>query len=114
KDPLQVLFKLLESVYAPNARDIAGIGIAAAGLVDRSKGIVIKSPNIPKLDGVNLKAEIGKHYKARIVVENDANAAAYGEKISGAGKNIRDFVMLTLGTGIGGGIIFNDKLLPVA
>src|SRR5208337_4149635 len=67
KDPLQVLFKLLESVYAPNARDVAGIGIAAAGLVDRSKGIVIKSPNIPKLDGVNLKAEIGKHYKARIV-----------------------------------------------
>jgi len=114
KDPLQVLFKLLESVYAPNAADVAGIGIAAAGLVDRPKGMVIRSPNIPKLDGVNLKSEIGKLYKTRIVVENDANAAAYGEKISGAGKNIRDFVMLTLGTGIGGGIVFHDKLLPVA
>ncbi len=114
KDPMQVLFGLLETVCAPNARDVAGIGIAVAGLIDRSNGVVMRSPNIPKLNGVNLKSEIGNLYKTRIVVENDANAAAYGEKISGAGKNIRNFVMFTLGTGIGGGIVFHDKLLDVA
>jgi glucokinase-like ROK family protein len=114
KDPLQVLFKLLESVYAANAREVAGIGIAVAGLIDRVNGVIIRSPNIPKLDGVNLKSEIGKRYKTNVVVENDANAAAYGEKSSGAGKDIKNFVMFTLGTGIGAGIVFHNKLLPVA
>lgn len=114
KDPLNVLLKLLESVYVPNAQDVSGIGIAVAGLTDRNGGIVMRSPNIPKLDGINLKSEIGKRYKTSIVVENDANAAAYGESLFGAGKGIRNFVMFTLGTGIGGGIISNNKLLPVA
>ena len=114
EDPMQVLFGLLETVYDSNARNIAGIGVAVAGLIDRSSGVVMRSPNIPKLNSVNLKSEIGKRYKTHIVVENDANAAAYGEKISGAGKNIGNFVMFTLGTGIGGGIVFHDKLLHVA
>jgi glucokinase len=114
KDPLQVLFKLLDSVYSGNAGEIAGIGIAVAGLIDREKGAVIRSPNIPKLDSVNLRWEIGQRCKTHVVVENDANAAAYGERASGAGKDIRNFVMFTLGTGIGAGIVYHDKLLPVA
>src|SRR5208283_3286394 len=114
EDPLQTLFGLLESVFAANSADVAGLGLAVAGLIDREKGIILGSPNIPQLNGVSLKSEIEKRYSMRIVIENDANAAAYGEKLSGAGKNIRNFVMLTLGTGIGAGIIFNDKLLPVA
>ncbi len=114
KDPLQVLFKLLDSVYADNAQEVAGIGIAAAGLIDSENGVVMRSPNIPKLDGVNLKAQIAERYKTHVVIENDANAAAYGEKSSGAGKDVRNFVMFTLGTGIGTGIVFHDKLLPVA
>jgi glucokinase len=114
EDPLSVLFKLLEPVYADKAQEIAGIGIAVAGLIDREHGVVIRSPNIPKLDGVNLKSEIADRYKTPVVVENDANAAAYGEKSSGAGKDVKNFIMFTLGTGIGAGIIFHDKLLPVA
>jgi glucokinase len=114
EDPLSVLFTLLDSVYADHSAEIAGIGIAAAGLIDRENGVVIRSPNIPKLDGVNLKSEIKRRYQTLAVVENDANAAAYGEKMSGAGKDISNFIMFTLGTGIGGGIIFHDKLMPVA
>ncbi len=114
KDPLQVLFKLLDSVYAGNAQEVSGIGIAVAGLIDRENGVVMRSPNIPKLDGVSLKSEIADRYKTHTVIENDANAAAYGEKASGAGKDVGNFVMFTLGTGIGTGIVFHDKLLPVA
>src|SRR5208337_2804129 len=114
KDPLQVLFKLLESVYACNAQEVAGIGLAVAGLIDRENGVVMRSPNVPALDGVNLRSEIADRYKTPVVVENDANAAAYGEKSSGAGKDVKNFIMFTLGTGIGTGIIFHDNLLPVA
>ena len=114
EEPLSVLFKLLEPLYAANAQEIAGIGIAVAGLIDRENGVVMRSPNIPKLDGINLKSEITDRYKTCVAVENDANAAAYGEKSSGAGRNLNNFIMFTLGTGIGTGIIFQDKLLPVA
>ncbi|MEW6117565.1 MAG: ROK family protein [Nitrospirota bacterium] len=114
KDPVAALHKLLGLVYAPHAKEICGIGVAVAGVVDRENGIVLRSPNIPKLNGVQLSAEIGKWYKTTVAIENDANAAAYGEKFSGVGKDIRNFVMLTLGTGIGGGVVIDDKLLPVA
>jgi glucokinase len=114
KDPLQVLFKLLESVFADNTQEVGGIGIAVAGLIDRENGVVMRSPNVPALDGVKLRSEIADRYKTPVVVENDANAAAYGEKSSGAGKDVKNFIMFTLGTGIGTGIIFHDNLLPVA
>ncbi len=114
KDPLAVLNKHLDTIYAPHAKEVCGIGMAVAGLIDRENGVVMKSPNIPKLNGVNLKAEINKRYKVCVAVENDANAAACGEKFAGAGKDIGNFVMLTLGTGIGGGVIVENRLLPVA
>ena len=114
KDPLSVLHKQLDSVYAPYAKEVIGIGIAVAGLVDRGTGTVIRSPNIPKLNGVSLSSEVKKKYKACVAVENDANAAACGEKCAGAGKDFKDFVMITLGTGIGGGVVLNNRLLPIA
>ncbi|MEW5744918.1 MAG: ROK family protein [Nitrospirota bacterium] len=114
KDPVAVVHKLLESVYVPHAREVCGIGVAVAGVVDRENGVVLRSPNIQKLDNIPIAAEIRKWYKTCVVIENDANAAAYGEKLVGAGKDFRSFVVLTLGTGIGGGIVIQDKLLPVA
>ncbi len=114
KDPLAVLHKQLDAIYAPHAKEVCGIGVAVAGIIDRENGVIMKSPNIPKLNGVSLKTEVKKRYKACIAVENDANAAACGEKYAGAGKDIKNFVMLTLGTGIGGGVIIDNRLLPVA
>lgn len=114
KDPLAVLHKLLDTVYTPNAKEVYGIGIAVAGLVDRQSGTVLRSPNLQKLDGVSLAVELRKRHRTCVAVENDANAAAYGEKLVGAGKGFRSFVVITLGTGIGGGIVIDNKLLPVA
>ncbi len=117
-NPLEVLFRLIDSILSssPNLSFdiIHGIGIAVAGIIDNVNGIVLSSPNIHKLTGVRLKKELFNRYNTFIIVENDANAAAFGEKNSGSGRNFSNFVLLTLGTGIGGGIVINNKLLPVA
>jgi glucokinase len=115
--PLAALHNLLDSIfsqYHAQHSEIHGIGLAAAGIIDRQKGDIVRSPNIPKLSGVNLKSDIKNRYKTFVVVENDANASAIGEKCAGAGKDFQNFVILTLGTGIGGGIVINNRLLPVA
>jgi len=113
-DPLFILQKLLQTLYKEFPYGISGIGAAVAGIIDREKGIVVKSPNVPELNGVNLVSEISARYNTPVLIENDANAAAYGEKIFGEGRNYKSFVMFTLGTGIGGGIVINNELLPVA
>ncbi|MBA4349386.1 MAG: ROK family protein [Thermodesulfovibrio sp.] len=113
-DPLATLNKLIGNLYSDNAAKVYGIGLAVAGIIDSDNGIVLWSPHIQKLKDVNLKTEIEKSFKTSVVIENDANAAAYGEKWAGTGKDYKNFVVLTLGTGIGGGIIIDNKLLPVA
>lgn len=112
--PLEVIRKLLKVVYELYANEILGIGIAVAGIVDREKGMVAKSPNIPEINGVNLVEEIISYCKVPVLIENDANAAAYGEKVAGSGRDYRNFVVFTLGTGIGGGVIIDNELLPIA
>ncbi|HTZ18680.1 MAG TPA: ROK family protein [Dissulfurispiraceae bacterium] len=114
-EPLEVLFRLIDSLCA-NAHEeppACGIGLAVAGVVD-SSGTILRSPNIRALSGFALRKEVRKRYGMSAVIENDANAAAYGEKIAGAGADFGNFVMLTLGTGIGGGIVVNGRMLPVA
>ena len=90
--------------------DIAGIGIGVAGLLDRKEGKVIKSPNLSSINNVPLKAIFEKEFSLPVVIENDANIYAYGEKWVGAGKDFDNFVVLTLGTGLGGGLIYKGEL----
>lgn len=92
-------------------KKIIGIGIGAPGLIKLKKGIVEYPPNLPGWTSVPLGSIIEKEFEIRTVVENDANAAAIGEMIFGAGKKFDSFIMVTLGTGVGGGIILNRKLL---
>jgi glucokinase len=113
-DPLAAANNLIDVLYSQHSKDVCGIGLAVAGIISRDEGVVLRSPNIQKLTGMNLKSEIKNRYKVCVVVENDANAAACGEKCAGAGQNYKNFVILTLGTGIGGGIVMNNKLLPAA
>ncbi len=89
---------------------IHGIGIGAPGVVSSKKGTVENAPNLPGWGKVHLGKIISEATGIRCVVENDANAAAVGEMIFGAGKTYDSFVMVTLGTGVGGGIILNRKL----
>jgi glucokinase len=87
----------------------AAIGIACAGTVDSGAGEVVSSPNLP-LVRVPLGPILQERLQARVLLENDANAAVLGEAIAGAAIGARDVVMLTLGTGIGGGLFLDGKL----
>ncbi|MDA8078852.1 MAG: ROK family protein [Nitrospiraceae bacterium] len=94
--------------------DVAGIGLGVAGLTDRKTNRVHVSPNLREIEGIDIVRELQTRFNLPVFMENDANAAALGEKIGGAGRSFDHFVMLTLGTGIGGGIIYKGKLLEVA
>jgi glucokinase len=94
--------------------EIAGIGLGVAGLIDRESSKVLTSPNLPAVEGVSLVNSIKEKFRVPVFIENDANAAAFGEKWIGIGKEFSSFVLFTLGTGIGGGIIHDKKLLKVA
>ena len=90
--------------------EVEGIGIGFPGLVTSKKGIVQCPPNFKNWDSIAIGNIVKKEFKKKVFVENDANAAAIGEFIFGAGKKYKDFIMVTLGTGVGGGIIINEKL----
>jgi glucokinase len=95
---------LLSSNY-----EIAGIGAAVAGVINK-EGVIIKSPNIPTFDNFPLKQKLEERFAFNIKVENDADSATIAEAFLGEGKNSNKFVLLTLGTGIGGGLWFNGKI----
>jgi glucokinase len=103
--------KGIKEVLSHDKLKIQGIGIGSPGIVSTKKGIVENPPNLPGWGRVNLGKIIEKEFDITAIVENDANAAAIGEMMFGAGKNIDSFVMVTLGTGVGGGIIHKKKLL---
>lgn len=101
---------LKKAVESLMNEDVVGIGIGSAGLIERAEMRIIQSPNLPSLDGFSFK-ELS--FDRPVVVENDANCAALGERWMGAGKEFRSFVLLTLGTGIGGGIVHDGDLLGI-
>jgi glucokinase len=90
---------------------LAGVGVGTPGFIIMEKGIITGSPNMPGFDNFPIRDEIEHQLGAKVVLENDANAAALGEKWMGAGRDFNDLVLLTLGTGIGGGIISGGKIL---
>jgi glucokinase len=93
------------------AEDVIGVGIGSPGPMSHRRGLVINPGNLPCMKNVPLRAEVVKHTGFRATLENDANAAAWGEYWAGAGKGVRDMVMFTLGTGVGGGVIAEGNLL---
>ena len=90
--------------------EIVGIGLGVAGLIDRKNGKVIKSPNITAINNLLIKDRLEEEFSVPVILENDANTYAYGEKWVGAGKDYDNFVVITLGTGLGGGLIYNGAL----
>jgi glucokinase len=94
-----------------SGQKLAGVGVGVPGFIQMDKGIVVGAPNLPAFDNYPVRDEIEKRLGARVILENDANAAALGERWMGAGRGIDDLVLLTLGTGIGGGIVSGGKLL---
>jgi len=90
--------------------DITSIGVSAAGFVSSDRKTMLATPNIADWNGVNLDTELTALIGLPVVIENDANAAAWGEAKFGAGRNHNHMMMLTVGTGIGGGIVVNGDL----
>lgn len=111
KNIIQTIYKTIENLFS---EDIVGIGFAIAGLIDYQKGSILISPNLPLIENEEFVNKMSAKFNVPVVIENDANAAAYGELYAGAGKDFSNFVLLTLGTGIGGGIIYNKKLLNIS
>ena len=104
------IIKGVELILEKNKYKIQGIGIGCPGVVSIKKGIVENAPNLPGWKNVKLGPIIKEKFGYKVHLENDANGAAIGELIFGAGKKIDSFIMVTLGTGVGGGIVFNKKI----
>lgn len=90
---------------------ISGVGLGVPGLIDKETGIVASSPNMPTWLNFNIIKFMGKEISLPIKIVNDASAAALGEARFGSGKKYRYLIMLTLGTGVGGGIVFDGHLI---
>jgi glucokinase len=86
------------------------VGISAAGFVSSDRKTMLATPNIADWNGVDLNKEISALIGVPVVIENDANAAVWGEAKFGAGRGESHIILLTIGTGIGGGIIINGQL----
>ncbi|HWF11706.1 MAG TPA: ROK family protein [Bryobacteraceae bacterium] len=90
---------------------LAGIGVAVPGFISLKEGVIRNSNNLASLENFPIRDEISRRLGAPVILENDANAAALGEKWIGTGREVDDLVLLTLGTGIGGGIVWGGKVL---
>lgn len=89
---------------------LVGIGIGTPGIIDYEKGIILSSPNLPTWSMFKIKDFIYDRVHLPIEINNDANLAALGESTFGSGKEYNNMIMLTLGTGVGSGIIINKKI----
>ncbi|HKD80140.1 MAG TPA: ROK family protein [Candidatus Angelobacter sp.] len=92
------------------AGELAGIGIGVPGIIELQAGMVRESPNLPGWANFPVRDEIERRLQTAVVLENDANAAALGEKWMGAAAAVEDMCMLTLGTGVGGGLVLNGQV----
>lgn len=88
--------------------DIAHVGLGSPGPLDIPAGTIVRAGNLPGWDGFPLRDRVSAHCGRPVTFANDANAAAYGEFWVGSGRDYASLVMLTLGTGVGGGIIIGD------
>jgi len=104
------LVKDLSDIAITKNGKVVGACVATPGLVDMKEWIVRIAPNLPGWVDVPLLKEMQKGFDFPLYLENDANAAAYGEFWIGAGKNVKTMIVLTLGTGIGGGLILDGKV----
>jgi glucokinase len=113
--PDSVVADIAQSVEALRKRlgpgELAGIGIGVPGFIRMETGVIAGWANAPSFNGYPIRDEIERRLGTNVILENDANSAALGEKWMGAGRGVDDLVLLTLGTGVGGGIISGGRVL---
>lgn len=89
---------------------LLGIGIGVPGIIDMETGMVRESPNLPDWADYPVRSEIEQQLGTKVILENDANSAAFGESWLGAARDVKDMAMLTLGTGVGGGLVLGGRI----
>ncbi|GAB3990380.1 ROK family glucokinase [Nocardioides marmoraquaticus] len=113
-DPAEIVRTIGELVRELRSRvpgqEVEAVGASAAGFVDKSRSTLVFAPNLAWRDEP-LKDHLQKELDLPVVVENDANAAAWGEFRFGAGEDVDSLLMLTIGTGVGGGIVLDGELV---
>lgn len=105
----QSLMQALEDLFAATDEGPAAIGVGVAAFVEYPSGQIVFAPNL-HYEMPDIAGEVSGRFALPVAVENDANAAAWGENQFGAGKGVSDMLMLTIGTGIGGGIVASGAL----
>jgi glucokinase len=107
---VQDILAMIQELQDRAEGDIGGIGIGVPGIVDTDEGIVFASPHFPQWKEFPIREELQRELKSPLFIDNDANCAALGEWLCGAGQGKDNIICLTLGTGIGGGIIINGDV----
>jgi glucokinase len=109
-----VIHDMTEAIRATASKfsqtKLVGIGIGVPGIIDMATGILRESPNLPGWHDYPVRDEIERRLQTKVVLENDANAAALGEKWLGAAREHGDMLMLTVGTGVGGGMVLGGRV----
>jgi glucokinase len=109
---ISVLFtQVQKEISTTSSASLKGLGLGWPGAVDQASGTVLQTPNIAGFGDFPLQTELEKHLKLPCKIENDAKCAGLAEKKFGAAKNLKDFILLTFGTGIGGVIFTNDQMV---
>lgn len=104
-----VINNIISSIERLMDKNVAAICIGCPGPLNYKTGLIGKTPNLP-LGGVNLKKIIKKKFKKKVYIDNDANCFALAEAVLGAGKKYKNVVGLTIGTGLGSGLVINKKV----
>lgn len=111
KDLLGLFAEIWQDLKKHEKRKITAVGFGIPGIFSLREQKIIQSPNVPALDGFDLRPALAAFIDVAFWIDNDANMAAYGEFKAGAGRGVRNLIHLTLGTGVGSGIIINGELL---
>ena len=109
-DPKAIVEAIVKAVRECGDAEISAVSLVVPGTVNVEEGAVVKAPNLPCLDGFHLATALSNQLDLPVIVENDANAAAVGEMWQGAAVGCKTIICITLGTGVGGGIILDGKL----
>jgi glucokinase len=93
------------------SHNILGVGIGSPGPLSRKEKKIFQTPNLPGFDGFPLGKKVEEITKFPVLLDNDAKCACFGEGLFGVAKNVSDYILLTFGTGIGGGVVVNGQML---
>lgn len=104
---LQQLFNAIDQLIAPGVK---AIGIGCPGIIDSGQGVILNINNIPAFKAINLKTIVQEKYNIPVFINNDANCFVLGETFFGAAKGYNHVVGITIGTGLGAGIVINKKV----